>query len=119
MAVDPSEKTTDMGTETITDGKHMLLTTYRKNGAAVSSPVWTVAVSDGRVGMWTGLRRGVVEDPCQEPVDDPPDHTDKSPARTLQEGRSLRRSGDPHPCLSSPGVVGATGGSRSCTPGRF
>lgn len=43
-----------MTAEGITSGRHMLLTTYRKNGIGVSSPVWTVAVSDGRVGMWTG-----------------------------------------------------------------
>jgi len=43
-----------MTAESITNGRHMLLTTYRKNGVGVSSPVWTVAVSDGRVGMWTG-----------------------------------------------------------------
>jgi PPOX class probable F420-dependent enzyme len=47
---------TIMGTETITDGKHMLLTTYRKSGAGASSPVSTVAVSDDRVGMWTGSK---------------------------------------------------------------
>lgn len=36
----------------------MLLTTFRKNGAAVATPVWTVPVSDGRVGMWTGSSTG-------------------------------------------------------------
>ena len=42
----------------ITAGSHMLLTTFRKNGIGVSTPVWTVPVSDGRVGMWTGAGTG-------------------------------------------------------------
>jgi uncharacterized protein len=36
----------------------MLLTTFRKSGAGVATPVWTVPVSDGRVGMWTGAGTG-------------------------------------------------------------
>jgi len=36
----------------------MLLTTFRKSGAGVAMPVWTVPVSDGRVGMWTGAGTG-------------------------------------------------------------
>jgi PPOX class probable F420-dependent enzyme len=36
----------------------MLLTTFRRNGIGVSTPVWTVRVSDGRVGMWTGAGTG-------------------------------------------------------------
>jgi len=45
-------------TSDITRGKHMLLTTFRKSGAGVATPVWTVPVSDGRVGMWTGAGTG-------------------------------------------------------------
>jgi PPOX class probable F420-dependent enzyme len=36
----------------------MLLTTFRRSGIGVSTPVWTVPVSDGRVGMWTGAGTG-------------------------------------------------------------
>lgn len=36
----------------------MLLSTFRKSGATVATPVWTVPVSDGRVGMWTGAGTG-------------------------------------------------------------
>jgi hypothetical protein len=36
----------------------MLLTTFRKSGVGVPTPVWTVPVSDGRVGMWTGAGSG-------------------------------------------------------------
>ena len=43
---------------TITGGRHMLLTTFRRNGVGVASPVWTVPVSDGRVGMWTAAGTG-------------------------------------------------------------
>jgi len=42
----------------ITAGKHMLLTTFRTSGDGVSTPVWTVPVSDGRVGMWTAAGTG-------------------------------------------------------------
>lgn len=45
-------------TTDITRGKHMLLTTFRRNGTGVATPVWTVPVSDGRVGMWTGAGTG-------------------------------------------------------------
>jgi uncharacterized protein len=47
-----------MTTIDITRGKHMLLTTFRKSGAGVATPVWTAPVSDGRVGMWTGAGTG-------------------------------------------------------------
>ena len=45
-------------TSEITTGKHMLLTTFRRSGGPVSTPVWTVPVSDGRVGMWTAAGTG-------------------------------------------------------------
>lgn len=47
-----------MADQVITSGKHMLLTTFRKSGDGVSTPVWTVPVSDGRVGMWTAAGTG-------------------------------------------------------------
>ncbi len=33
--------------------KYLALTTYRRSGEGVSTPVWVVPVSDGRVGFWT------------------------------------------------------------------
>ena len=45
-------------THAITNGSHMLLTTFRRNGVGVPTPVWTVPVSDGRVGMWTAAGTG-------------------------------------------------------------
>jgi hypothetical protein len=39
-------------------GTHMLLTTFRKSGVPVSTPVWNVPLVDGRIGMWTGAGTG-------------------------------------------------------------
>ena len=47
-----------MADQLITEGKHMLLTTFRRSGEGVSTPVWTVPVSVGRVGMWTAAGTG-------------------------------------------------------------
>ena len=40
------------------DEKYLALTTFRKNGEPVSTPVWVVPVSDGRVGFWTAMGTG-------------------------------------------------------------
>jgi len=42
----------------ITDEKCMALTTYRKSGEAVTTPVWLTPVSDGRIGFWTAMGSG-------------------------------------------------------------
>jgi PPOX class probable F420-dependent enzyme len=47
-----------MTIDDITTGKHMLITTFRRSGLPVATPVWTVPVSDGRIGMWTGASTG-------------------------------------------------------------
>jgi PPOX class probable F420-dependent enzyme len=39
-------------------GGHMLLTTFRKSGQPVATPVWNVALPDGRIGMWTAAGTG-------------------------------------------------------------
>lgn len=39
-------------------GTHMLLTTFRKNGMGVSTPVWNIPLPDARLGMWTGVGTG-------------------------------------------------------------
>jgi PPOX class probable F420-dependent enzyme len=36
----------------------MLLTTFRKDGTGVATPVWTVPADDGRIGMWTAAGTG-------------------------------------------------------------
>ncbi len=38
--------------------KYISFTTYRKDGGAVSSPVWCNDVSDGRIGFWTAMGSG-------------------------------------------------------------
>lgn len=43
---------------TIADEKYMSLTTYRKSGEAVASPVWVVGLADGSVGFWTSSTSG-------------------------------------------------------------
>ena len=42
----------------IADEKYIALTTYRKNGEAVTTPVWVNPVSDGRIGFWTSMGSG-------------------------------------------------------------
>ncbi|CAM4034970.1 PPOX class F420-dependent oxidoreductase [Nocardioides marinus] len=39
-------------------GKYMALTTFRRTGEPVTSPVWVVPVDDGRVGFWTSMGSG-------------------------------------------------------------
>ena len=38
--------------------KYMALTTFRRTGDPVSSPVWVVPLEDGRVGFWTAMGSG-------------------------------------------------------------
>ncbi|MGA8255234.1 MAG: PPOX class F420-dependent oxidoreductase [Nocardioides sp.] len=42
----------------IANEKYMSLTTYRKSGEGVSSPVWVVPLEDGRIGFWTAMGTG-------------------------------------------------------------
>ena len=42
----------------LTDEKYVLLTTFRKAGTAVSTPVWIVGPNDGRVGFYTSSGSG-------------------------------------------------------------
>ncbi|MBF4160378.1 PPOX class F420-dependent oxidoreductase [Nocardioides acrostichi] len=39
--------------EELAAGRYMAFTTYRHSGEEVTTPVWVVPVSDGRVGFWT------------------------------------------------------------------
>ncbi len=40
------------------DGKNMLLTTYRRDGTPIATPVWVVPLDDGRVGFTTSSGSG-------------------------------------------------------------
>jgi hypothetical protein len=46
---------------TIADEKYVSLTTFRKNGDAVATPVWIVPVGDNEVGFWTSSTSGKVK----------------------------------------------------------
>jgi uncharacterized protein len=45
----------------ITDEKYVLLTTLRKNGDGVATPVWIVALPDGTAGFTTEIDAGKVK----------------------------------------------------------
>jgi PPOX class probable F420-dependent enzyme len=38
--------------------KYLLLTTYRRDGTAVSTPVWVVSLDEGKLGLWTSSASG-------------------------------------------------------------
>ncbi len=42
----------------LTDEKYLLLTTFRKSGVAVSSPVWAADLGNGTIGFWTSSGSG-------------------------------------------------------------
>jgi len=42
----------------LADEKYVLLTTYRKDGTAVSTPVWWTDLGDSRYGFWTSSGSG-------------------------------------------------------------
>jgi PPOX class probable F420-dependent enzyme len=42
----------------IADSTCVALTTYRRDGAAVTTPVWITRLSDGRVGFYTAMGTG-------------------------------------------------------------
>ena|SRR6476619_2315342 len=42
----------------ISDEKYISFTTFRRSGDPVSTPVWVVPVSDGRIGFWTAMGSG-------------------------------------------------------------
>ena len=40
------------------DEKYLLLTTFKRDGTAVPTPVWSVALDDGSFGFWTSSGSG-------------------------------------------------------------
>jgi uncharacterized protein len=71
------------------DDKYMLLTTFRRSGAGVSTPVWLVDIGNGEVGFYTSSQSGkakrlryterVTVQPCNMKGDPSPD---SAPAET-------------------------------------
>ena len=47
--------------------RYVSLTTYRRTGAAVSTPVWIVGLEDGRVGFWTAMGTGKTQRLAHDP----------------------------------------------------
>jgi PPOX class probable F420-dependent enzyme len=45
----------------LSDEKYILLTTFRRDGTPVSTPVWIVALDDETVGFWTSSGSGKVK----------------------------------------------------------
>jgi uncharacterized protein len=43
---------------TLSDEKYLLLTTFRRDGTPVSTPVWAVPLDGGQVGFWTSSGSG-------------------------------------------------------------
>lgn len=42
----------------LSDEKYLLLTTFRRNGTPVASPVWAVPLEGERIGFWTSSGSG-------------------------------------------------------------
>jgi len=42
----------------LTDEKYILFTTFRRDGTAVSTPVWVVPLDGGTIGFWTSSGSG-------------------------------------------------------------
>ena len=42
----------------LADEKYLLLTTFRRDGTPVSSPVWVAGLAEGRIGFWTSSGSG-------------------------------------------------------------
>jgi uncharacterized protein len=42
----------------LADEKYLLLTTFRRDGRPVSSPVWVAGLADGTIGFWTSSGSG-------------------------------------------------------------
>ncbi len=42
----------------LSDEKYILLTTFRRDGTPVKTPVWVVSLDGGKVGLWTSSASG-------------------------------------------------------------
>ncbi|HQV58013.1 MAG TPA: PPOX class F420-dependent oxidoreductase [Ilumatobacteraceae bacterium] len=45
----------------LSDEKYLALTTFRKSGTPVTTPVWAVPVGDREIGFWTSSTSGKVK----------------------------------------------------------
>ncbi|MGZ4452072.1 MAG: PPOX class F420-dependent oxidoreductase [Nocardioides sp.] len=51
----------------IADEKTIALTTFRRTGEGVVTPVWVNQVSDGRIGFWTAMGSGKTKRLANDP----------------------------------------------------
>ncbi len=42
----------------LSDEKYLLLTTFKRDGTPVATPVWVVALDNGKLGFWTSSGSG-------------------------------------------------------------
>jgi uncharacterized protein len=42
----------------LADEKYILLTTFRRDGTPVATPVWSISLGDDRIGFWTSSGSG-------------------------------------------------------------
>ncbi len=73
----------------ISDEKYIAATTYRRSGAAVPTPVWIIALDEGRVGFWTSSASGK----CKRLRNDPRVTLQPSDARGRVKAGSLATEG--------------------------
>lgn len=81
------------------DEKYILLTTFRRNGTPVPTPVWSVPLDGGRCGFWTSSGSGkakrlahtsrVTVQPCDARGRPKPDSEAEEASAVLVEGSEL------------------------------
>jgi uncharacterized protein len=45
----------------LADEKYLALTTFKRSGTPVTSPVWAAPIGDGKIGFWTSSTSGKVK----------------------------------------------------------
>lgn len=86
---------------TLDDEKYILLTTFRRDGTAVPSPVWCVPLDGGTYGFWTSSGSGkakrlahtsrVTVQACDARGRPKPDSTELEATAVLVEGDELEQ----------------------------
>ena len=56
-----SEPVGEPSAQRLADAQYVLLTTFRKDGTPVPTPVWAAGLDDGRLGVWTVTDSGKVK----------------------------------------------------------
>jgi PPOX class probable F420-dependent enzyme len=56
-----SGRASEPSTQCLADAQYLLLTTFRRDGTPVPTPVWAAELDDGRLGVWTVTNSGKVK----------------------------------------------------------